>query len=530
MYKTLINDKGEKFIPLEYLTANRDTRLQVMAGLADSDCYLSSGGYEIVSKWVGLANDIAFLARSLGLMVTMATKDVRLDGWDAPRTYQRLRINGHLDQIPCRVPRRKAAPRRQIKDALRTGFSVDPIGHGEYAGFMLDGDGRFLLGDFTVTHNTFVTKAILNLLDQAKLTTTLASPTGRASKRMSEASGKPAATIHRTLGIRMDDSGKIVGFGYDRTNTLPSRAVTIDESSMIPVDLGNSLVQAIKPGSRVVLIGDVDQLPSVGPGAVLRDVITSGVIPTTRLTRIFRQAEGSAIIEAAHAINTGKVPRGTSLDQATRQTEFITVNEPDPELAAETIVELVTRTIPKRWGFVPGREIQVLTPMNRGKTGTIALNEALQARVNPRGPSITRSGTTYRVGDPVLHTKNDAQRDVFNGDRGFVTAIDTEDGVLIANYDGREVRYEGVQFQQLMLSYASSVHRSQGSTIPCVVMALLQEHRMMLSRPILYTGVTRAAKLCVLVSDPRAVAQAVRATNREDRRTRLADLLRGGDV
>ncbi len=371
------------------------------------------------------------------------------------------------------------------------------------------------------TGKSMVTKAILGVFDRAKVPTMLASPTGRAAKRLSEATGKPASTIHRMLGWR--DKG--YGFAHDANNPLPTGALLLDEVSMADLQLTNAVVQALRTGARLVLVGDVDQLPSVGPGAVLRDIIASEAVPTVRLTRIYRQAEGSAIIEQSHRINSGRMPEGPEF--GVEDGEFFFTREDDSEAAARRIVWLVSDVLPARYGFDPAADIQVLTPMHKGHCGTIALNAALQAQINPRGNGIKRGNITFREGDPVLQTKNDRGRDVYNGDRGRVVRVDTDDASLVVDIDGREVAYDRTDLADLTLAYATSVHKSQGSTIRCVLVALQSEHYMLLSRGILYTGVTRAERLCILVANPRAVQQAVRETRREVRRTRLADRLRG---
>jgi exodeoxyribonuclease V alpha subunit len=297
-----------------------------------------------------------------------------------------------------------------------------------------------------------------------------------------------------------------------------------------------------------VLVGDVDQLPSVGPGAVLRDVIASGRVPCVRLTRIFRQAAESLIVTNAHRIHDGEPPisdrtsrtssdRGrnqdgtsrTSSERGRNQTEgasgdFFVVERRDPEEARRTIVELVTSRIPRRFGFDPVRDIQVLTPMHRGASGASSLNDSLQAILNPSGPSITQGARTLRRGDKVMQLENDYDKNVYNGDVGFISSIDVEEGVVLVRYDEREVAYGTAELDALALAYASTVHKSQGSEYPAVVLPLLTAHFVMLTRNLLYTAVTRGKKLVVLVADPRAVRIALsdERAGRQDRRTRLS--------
>ena len=368
---------------------------------------------------------------------------------------------------------------------------------------------------------SFVTKAILAVLEGAGLTVMLASPTGRAAKRLAEATGHQASTIHRTLGMR--EGGR--GFMFTRENPLPTAAMVLDETSMMDTMLSNSLFQALRTTTRVVLVGDVDQLPSVGPGAVLRDIIDSGAVRTIRLTRIFRQAEGSQIIEAAACINRGQRPVGAAPGT---NGEFFIFPETDSAAASQKVVRFVASSIPTRFGFDPVRDIQVITPMIKGTCGVIELNRVLQATLNPTGPSLTRGQTTYRLGDKVIQTKNDYDRDVFNGDIGVVVQVYAGDNRLVVDMDGHEVMYEKGYLDHLMLAYAITCHKFQGSQAKAVVVVLMREHFMLLSRNWTYTATTRAEKLCVLIADPSALTTALKETRRELRRTRLAWRLRTG--
>lgn len=371
------------------------------------------------------------------------------------------------------------------------------------------------------TGKSLVTKAILSVLEGAGLTVLLASPTGRAAKRLSEATGHPASTVHRTLGMR--EGGR--GFMFTRENPLTTASIVIDEFSMAETALANSLFQALRTTARVVIVGDVDQLPSVGPGAVLRDIIESAAVPTIRLTRIFRQAEGSQIIEAAACINRGQRPIGAAPGT---NGEFFIFPETDSAAASQKVVRFVASSIPTRFGFDPVRDIQVITPMIKGTCGVIELNRVLQATLNPTGPSITRGQTTYRLGDKVIQTKNDYDRDCFNGDIGVIVQVYPAENRLVVDMDGHEVAYEKGDLDHLMLAYAITCHKFQGSQAKAVVVVLMREHFMLLSRNHLYTSVTRAEKLCVLVADPSALATALKETRRELRRTRLAWRLQDG--
>jgi exodeoxyribonuclease V alpha subunit len=371
---------------------------------------------------------------------------------------------------------------------------------------------------------TTIVRAVLAVFDRAGMVTRLAAPTGRAAKRMSEATGREATTLHRLLEF---DPKRAI-WKRDAKHPISARAVIVDEASMIDLLMADALLQGIEPGVRLVLVGDVDQLPSVGPGAVLRDVIASRAIPCVRLSRIFRQAEMSLIVTNAHRINGGLAPAAPPSGQAA---DFFIVERRDPESAKRTIVELVTSRIPAKFGMDPIRDVSVLTPMHRGPAGTFALNEALQEALNPKGEALTRRGRVFRRGDKVMQLKNDYDRGIYNGDVGIVTRVDAEEETLSVGYEQvavgdvvteREVRYDASNLDELTLAYAQSIHKAQGSEYPCVVIALLTSHFVMLSRNLLYTAVTRGKRLVVLVCDPRAVALALSVDRKDERRSRLA--------
>ncbi len=367
---------------------------------------------------------------------------------------------------------------------------------------------------------TTIVRAIIALFDKARVNVRLAAPTGRAAKRMTEATGREAVTLHRLLEF----DPKQRGFARKLGRPVEAGALVVDEASMLDLELADALLQAVGDQARLILVGDVDQLPSVGPGAVLRDVIGSGQVPTVRLSQIFRQAAGSRIVENAHRIHDGEPPLGESRPDG----EFYVLERDTPEGAAELILEVVTRRIPNRFGLNPKSDVQVLTPMHKGDAGAIALNERLQQALNPVGQSVTRGHRTFRVGDKVMQLRNDYDKEVYNGDVGYVAGIDEQTRTLAVLFDEREVVYEEDDFDELTLAYATSIHKSQGSEYPAVVVPLLRQHYMMLSRNLLYTAVTRGKKLVVLVADPRAVALALGETRREERRTYLADRLREG--
>ena len=353
---------------------------------------------------------------------------------------------------------------------------------------------------------TTIVKAILSVFDRAKIETRLAAPTGRAAKRMSEATGRDAFTLHRLLEFEPKKNA----FKRDAKNPIDAGAVIVDESSMVDIWMADALTQAIAEGARLVLVGDVDQLPSVGPGSFLRDAIDSGVVPCVRLVRIFRQAEKSLIVQNAHRINAGEPP--VIPEPGDTSSDFFVVEKRDADDARRVILELVTNRIPRRFGLDPIRDIQVLTPMHRGPAGTQVLNEELQAALNPLGPSIMRGKTRFRTGDKVMQLRNDYDRNVWNGDVGMVASVDEEEETLVVRFsDGgsssepREVPYDGASLDELVLAYASTIHKSQGSEYPAVVIPFLTSHFVMLSKNLLYTAVTRGKRLVVLVSDPRAL-------------------------
>jgi exodeoxyribonuclease V alpha subunit len=370
---------------------------------------------------------------------------------------------------------------------------------------------------------TTIVRAVLSVFDGAGLDVRLAAPTGRAAKRMTEATGRESMTLHRLLEF----DPKTAHFRRGKGNPIAASAIVIDEASMIDLPMADALASAVADDARLVLVGDVDQLPSVGPGAVLRDLIASGAVPCARLTQIFRQAKESLIVTNAHRINVGEAP--VSADAENTNADFFVIDRRDPDSARKTILELVTSRIPKRFGLNPVTDIQVLTPMHRGSAGSIALNEALQASLNPSGDGVTRGDRTLRVGDKVMQLKNDYERSIWNGDVGIVTRIDVEEETLFVGFDAkpsggydREVAYDGANLDELTLAYACSIHKSQGSEYPAVVIPLLTAHFVMLTKNLLYTAVTRGKRLVVLVADPRALTLALAQDRNDERRTRLA--------
>ena len=348
-----------------------------------------------------------------------------------------------------------------------------------------------------------------------------AGATGRAAKRISEATGFEAKTIHRLLEVDPRTSG----FRRDADNPLNCGLLVIDETSMVDVMLMRALLAAVPDGAALLIVGDVDQLPSVGPGQVLADIIASGAVPVVRLTEVFSQAAQSRIATTDHGINRGAIP---DLSRPEGDSDFYFVPAEDPETAAAWIVELVKTRIPQRFGLDAMRDIQVLCPMNRGGAGARSLNIELQAALNPAGErKVERFGWTFASGDKVMQIENDYDKEVYNGDIGLVADVDPEAGELTARFDGSDLVYGFGELDTLVPAYAATVHKSQGSEYPAVVIPVLTQHYAMLKRNLLYTGVTRGKRLVVLVGQKKAVAIAVRNASGRQRWSKLDEWLAG---
>ena len=313
------------------------------------------------------------------------------------------------------------------------------------------------------------------------------------------------------------------GFRRDQDNPLTCDLLVVDETSMVDVSLMRALLAAVPAGAGILIVGDVDQLPSVGPGQVLADIIGSGAVPVIRLTEVFRQAARSRIVTTAHGINRGVIP---DLARPEGESDFYFIPAEDPETAVARIVELVRTRIPRRFGFDPLRDVQVLCPMNRGGAGARSLNIELQAALNPGGERrVERFGWTFAPGDKVMQIQNDYDREVYNGDVGLVEDVDPDTGELTARFEGRDLAYAFGELDALVLAYAATVHKSQGSEYPAVVIPVLTQHYAMLKRNLLYTGITRGKRLVVLVGQRKAVAIAVRETSGRRRWSKLGEWL-----
>jgi exodeoxyribonuclease V alpha subunit len=371
------------------------------------------------------------------------------------------------------------------------------------------------------TGKTTLVRGIVRILEKKNQRVLLAAPTGRAAKRLAEATGGEASTLHRLL--EFDPRSR--AFTRNREHPLSCDLLIVDEASMLDTVLAYHLLRAVPDTGRLILVGDVDQLPSVGPGRVLSDVIRSDAVEVVRLTEIFRQAERSLIVVNAHRVNRGEMPVLESVDS---DGDFFFFERRTPEEIVETIAQLVAKRIPAGFGFDPVEQIQVLTPRNRGPLGTESLNARLRDLLNPGGPegvTVTRGGQSWRVGDKVMQVRNNYDLEVFNGDIGRVAAIDEEDHLLKLALDGREVTYDFASLDELVLAYACTIHKSQGSEYPCVVIPLHTSHFLMLQRNLLYTAITRAKRLVILVGEERALRTAVGNRRVRARHTRLAERL-----
>ncbi len=370
---------------------------------------------------------------------------------------------------------------------------------------------------------TTLVNSILKALVAKSVNVALCAPTGRAAKRLTETTGVEAKTIHRLL----ETDPKNGGFKRDEQNPLACDLLVVDETSMVDVLLMKALMRALPARAALLLVGDVDQLPSVGPGQVLGDIIGSGAVPVVRLTEVFRQAATSRVIVNAHRINQGLMPEADQ-SPATRS-DFYVIEAADPEIAAAKIVAVVRDRIPKAFGLDPIRDVQVLCPMNRGGVGARSLNIELQKVLNPPGEvRVERFGSTYGPGDKVMQIENDYDKEVYNGDLGIVARIDMEAGDLVATFDGREVVYGFGELDELVLAYATTIHKAQGSEYPAVVIPVMTQHYTMLARNLLYTGVTRGKKLVVLVGQRKALAIAVRNGGQRRRWSKLREWLSSG--
>ncbi len=460
-----------------------------------------------------------------------AGEDVRVDAiYLPPFFFAEMGTAGKLKKLHA-APASDRLYSRLLEARSKTGnenLSVDvarieQMVHMKYDEVQVDAIRRAAVSKVMVltggpgTGKTTVTQGIIAAFLAYGLKILLAAPTGRAAQRMSEAVGMEAKTIHRLLEYKPSE-----GYQRNEENPLEGDVLIVDECSMIDIILMNALLKAVPEGMRLILVGDIDQLPSVGAGNVLRDIIDSSRFPVIRLTRIFRQAQSSRIIMNAHRINKGMLPDiSNGMD-----TDFFFLEREEPEQALSEIVNLVQNKLSGYYQTSPS-QIQVLTPMQRGIAGAANLNIALQEALNPRGDGLRRSGSVFRLNDKVMQIKNNYDKEVFNGDIGMIEAVDLEARTLTVRFDTRLAEYDVTELDELVHAYATTIHKAQGSEYPIVVMPVLMTHFVMLQRNLIYTGITRAKKVLVMVGTKKALAYAVRNLTVTKRNTMLRERLSG---
>ncbi|HLW71545.1 MAG TPA: ATP-dependent RecD-like DNA helicase [Candidatus Binataceae bacterium] len=489
-------EEGHVFAPVSHLQGQFETTLEMDAGLARAALEELVQSGEVCVERTG-EDDAVYLARLHEAEVVAAD---RLHVLAAGRSLGEAVIARALEAAVRTSSEFELTPeqRQALTFALKSRVAVITGGPG--------------------TGKTTLLRTLLAALDAAGLKPTLAAPTGRAARRLADACGRDARTIHRLLEYSPETQTFI------RTENFPLRTnyLVIDEASMMDVELAASVVRALMPNSSILLVGDRDQLPSVGPGSVLKDVIASGLAPVAELREVFRQARQSLIVANAHRLNRGEMPQTTNDPES----DFFFFERNAPEDVAATIKQLVQQRLVGRFGIRDAREIQVLTPMNRGPLGVHALNRELQELLNPRGREIRAGDRRFREGDRVIQLRNNYEKLVFNGAIGRVVSVDSERGRVGVVFDEGHAEYDLAGLDELGLAYAISIHKSQGSQYPAVVIPIHQTHYLMLRRNLLYTAITRAERVCVLVGTRSALAQAVRNEDERRRFSRLAERLR----
>ncbi len=502
--------EGHVYVPIEELAERAAKILDVSSDLAERGIEDARLAEDIVAEWYkdGDGNDdCAIYLPPFHYAETRSASNL-LKLMQSP--YNGQYVNPYV-AIPWVQEELKIELAEQQKEALKTAVSSQVM-------VITGGPG---------TGKTTLIRAILKIREARGYRVMLAAPTGRAAKRMTEATGHEAKTIHRMLEY-IGKGGSGGEFMRDESNPLACDLLIVDEASMIDQILFHYLLKAVPKGASLILVGDVNQLPSVGPGNVLKDVIDSGSCPTVMLNEIFRQAQESSIVVNAHKINAGEMPEFDG-DYSTGLKDFYFIEQDDPEKALEIIKALVTDRIPKRFGFDAMEGIQVLTPMHRGSVGTVKLNAELQKAMNTmKGAKLQRLGRVLQEGDKVMQIKNNYDKDVYNGDIGTIFQIDGEEMKVLVKMDNGLVSYDFPELDELVHAYAVSIHKSQGSEYPAVVIPLLTQHYVMLQRNLLYTGITRGKKLVVIVGTKKALAIAVKNDNTRKRWTRLAERLSSG--
>ncbi|MBI5639291.1 MAG: ATP-dependent RecD-like DNA helicase [Nitrospirae bacterium] len=493
LYK--LSDNGHVFFPYEPLIEECRAMLDIQ-----TDIIVSAFERLREEKKVVREEDAVFLAGFHAAETGVAENLIRLI--TAPKDLIRFDRDAALSQVQKELSITLAENQiRAVRESLDKKIMVITGGPG--------------------TGKTTLIRTIISIYRRLRQRVLLAAPTGRAAKRMSEAAGYEAKTIHRLLEF----SPKLGGFKRNDELPLDADLIIIDEASMIDTLLMHHFLKAAPSGAALILVGDIDQLPSVGPGNVLKDIIDSGRVPTIRLNEIFRQSGESLIIVNAHKINSGEFPDLTSRKGILQDFYFIQLE--DPEEVCRTIMSMCGEKIPQRFGFNPIDDIQVLAPMHRGVIGASNLNAELQKHLNPSADELIRGGKVLRKGDKVMQIRNNYDRDVYNGDIGRVSSIDREEQSLTVDYDGRLVVYDFTDLDEIVLAYAVSVHKSQGSEYPAVILPLLTQHYLMLQRNLLYTAITRGKKLVVIIGTKKALAIAIKNNKPQERYTKLRERLIG---